>query len=117
MLEEVFTKRKFYAVTCAHPLVIVYAHAPDAVDVQFNPLQNLQILTGTSAAFYKMSILCNEETRALKHDFALARFPSTLVFTHGEIREIVIGDDVERLLASVAKWYKTVYATPALNVN
>ena len=113
-MEVVTTKYRLHAVKHACPLVCVYAYTAAADDTSSlkQVLQDMQVLAGAGVLFVEMDMLANDDTRELKRLFAVARFPSVLVFTHGEVREIVVGDDCPRLLASIAKWHKTVYAEP-----
>ena len=113
-MEAVESRGRFQEVIHTQPLVVMYARAGEDTPALSSALHDLQVLVGSSVAFITMDMRLNEGTRDLKRALAIARFPSVIVVTHGESREIMVGEDCRALLATVARWHQTVYESPVV---
>ena len=101
------SRSEFSRVVETNPYVVIYAYTPAFPD-SLLVLEQLKVVA-PGVLFIRLDLASSAEFRELQKDLAIARFPSILFSAHGEIKELIVGDNSERIFSALVKWYKTVY--------
>jgi len=107
---EITTAPALKACIESHPYFVFCAHIPalEPSSVLLTQLGNLAVVT--SGIVFGQADFTLASMRTFKTTFGVTRFPSLIFVAHGDIKEITIGDDMDGILSTLAKWYKTVYS-------
>ena len=109
---EITTNLHLHETLNTYVYVVLYAYVPqiETCNILLPILKSLSVMT-PGVVFIKADFSLST-LQTLKRSLGITRFPTMLYATHGDIKELTIGHDVQSTLETIVKWYKTVYTLP-----
>lgn len=108
---ELTTAASLWSCLESHPYVVLCAYIPllERGNILGATLGNLAVVT-PGIVFAQADFTLPAMT-SFKLSLGVSRFPSLIFVARGDVKEIVVGEDMDSILRTLVKWYKTVYLT------
>jgi thioredoxin-like negative regulator of GroEL len=111
-MEEITEPDTLRALIKAKPLVVLDMYIPSCGPcAMLTPMLEDIGVIAPGVCFVKANMTV-DALQDIKLSLGVMRYPTIGYFVGGKIAEITVGADMETILATIVKWYNTVYSMP-----